>query len=670
MKRFSVVAFAVAALFATVIGPIHAQVQQSGTVTPGQAARWITNGVIGSAGPATNGALTTLGVTSSAACAIGVNSAAISSPTGYQQLCLGFNGVNGVVSLTGLGGASTAGGIQIVANGNTFQIGGANWLSAILDNQFSPAQGAVIYRGATSWTALAPGAAGQALLSGGAAANPYWANTSGTGTVTSITAGSGLSGGTITGSGTISISAPISVANGGTGNTSLTQYAVMIGNAASAVQFSAPGGAGTCLISNGVSAAPTFQACVGTGTVTSIATGAGLTGGTITTSGTVAVATNGISNALFRQSAGVSVVGRSVNSTGDVADIAASADNQILTRQSGTLAFSASLSGLSINDTTIGGSTPNTGSFTSLNLTGSSAPANGVYLPAANSLGFATSSTEFGRINSSQQLLVGTTASIGAGFVSTRIDIAGTSGPSSAVSVARFDNNANGNTWIQAKSRGTTVGTHAVVQSGDAIGQWNVYGSNGTTWELGGFMSFTVDAAAGSGDMPTRWGVSTSADGTASPSEALRVNNAGAVFFPRISTTASAANAFLDSGSSPANSLLRSTSSSRYKRDIETLPASISRRIFDVRSVRYRSAASADDPDLYWYGFIAEEVAEIDPRLVTWGYQSDQLDDNGKPKSGESKRPDGVQYERFIVLAIAEMRAMRARIEALEAGRR
>jgi hypothetical protein len=53
--------------------------------------------------------------------------------------------------------------------------------------------------GTTAWTSLAYAA---------------------TGTVTSITAGTGLSGGTISSSGTIALSTPVSVANGGTGITS------------------------------------------------------------------------------------------------------------------------------------------------------------------------------------------------------------------------------------------------------------------------------------------------------------------------------------------------------------------------------------------------------------------------------------------------------------------
>ena len=77
------------------------------------------------------------------------------------------------------------------------------------------------------------------------------------------------------------------------------------------------------------------------GTVTSVATGSGLTGGPITSTGTVSVATNGITNALFRQSAGLSLVGRSANSTGNVDDIAAGTDNQVLRRSGTSIGFGA-----------------------------------------------------------------------------------------------------------------------------------------------------------------------------------------------------------------------------------------------------------------------------------------------------------------------------------------
>lgn len=93
--------------------------------------------------------------------------------------------------------------------------------------------------------------------------------------------------------------------------------------------------------------------------------------------------------------------------------------------------------------------------------------------------------------------------------------------------------------------------------------------------------------------------------------------NASTVTFSAITTTASAANAFLNSGAN--NSLLRSTSSLRYKKDIENIePAIIDRVVDAIAGVWYRSKSEADRSEWSFYGVIAEELASIDPRLVTW----------------------------------------------------
>lgn len=78
----------------------------------------------------------------------------------------------------------------------------------------------------------------------------------------SLTAGTGLS---ITASGqlaanpTISLSNPVAVSLGGTGNSSLTSYNVLLGAGAGAVAFAAPGTANYPLCSNNASSNPSFQ---------------------------------------------------------------------------------------------------------------------------------------------------------------------------------------------------------------------------------------------------------------------------------------------------------------------------------------------------------------------------------------------------------------------------
>lgn len=63
------------------------------------------------------------------------------------------------------------------------------------------------------------------------------------------------------------------------------------------------------------------------------------------------ISAGGISNSHIRQSSGCSVIGRSANSVGSVADIVASADGQYLTRSSGALTWST----ISVDYTNVGG---------------------------------------------------------------------------------------------------------------------------------------------------------------------------------------------------------------------------------------------------------------------------------------------------------------------------
>src|ERR1017187_2938602 len=96
-------------LLALISGAASAQsVQRSGSVTPGHAVRWNTNGVVQDAGTAANGSLTSLGVTASGQ-GICQNSAVVTS-AGYQQLCFGVTTAGGgTISLQNFGTAPTAG---------------------------------------------------------------------------------------------------------------------------------------------------------------------------------------------------------------------------------------------------------------------------------------------------------------------------------------------------------------------------------------------------------------------------------------------------------------------------------------------------------------------------------------------------------------------------------
>lgn len=86
-------------------------------------------------------------------------------------------------------------------------------------------------------------------------------------------------------------------------------------------------------------------------------------GTTLELSGTsVRIKDNGVSNAKLRDSAALSVIGRSANSSGDPADIAASSDGHVLRRSGTSLGFgqvaTAGLANDSVDDTKVGNRVP------------------------------------------------------------------------------------------------------------------------------------------------------------------------------------------------------------------------------------------------------------------------------------------------------------------------
>ena len=197
------------------------------------------------------------------------------------------------------------------------------------------------------------------------------------------------------------------------------------------------------------------------GTVTSVSTGTGLTGGPITGSGTVSVATNGITDALLRQSAAYSIIGRSTGTTGNVADITA-ADHQVLRRSGSSLGFGA----VSLSESAaVTGTLPVTNGGTGVtNLTG--------IVKGNNSSAFsaATAGTDY--------VAPGTATTFTAKQTFTG---------SSSVAAAEFTNIVEDGT-VSATAATGTINFDVLTQSvlyytSDATGNWtlNVRGSSGAT---------------------------------------------------------------------------------------------------------------------------------------------------------------------------------------------
>jgi hypothetical protein len=128
---------------------------------------------------------------------------------------------------------------------------------------------------------------------------------------------------------------------------------------------------------------------------------------------------------------------------------------------------------------------------------------------------------------------------------------------------------------------------------------------------------------------------------------ALGYDNSGSIRSDVIfnATTSNAANMQVD-----ANGIIRrSTSSAKYKTNIETLEDSYADALLQCRPVWYQSTCEADNPDWGYWGFIAEEVAQIDPRLVHWKTTKPAVQEGGSIEHVAcDPEPEGVQYDRFV----------------------
>jgi len=145
----------------------------------------------------------------------------------------------------------------------------------------------------------------------------------------------------------------------------------------------------------------------------------------------------------------------------------------------------------------------------------------------------------------------------------------------------------------------------------------------------------------------------------------LRIDNAGRIIssFLYDNTSATGRTVLVQS----SGELVASTSSLRFKTDIEPIEDSYSTAILDIQPVWYRSTCEADNPDWGWWGFIAEDVAKVDPRLVIWTTDEIITDESGEQKTLPLAEPvaDAVAYDRFVPHLLNLIKRQKEQLETL-----
>jgi hypothetical protein len=296
------------------------------------------------------------------------------------------------------------------------------------------------------------------------------------------------------------------------------------------------------------------------------------------------------------------------------------------------------------------------------------------------------SDTERARIDSSGRLLVGTStsASTGNGYTP-GLQVAAQSG---SISASSYRSDEYGGIIALQKSKSATVGTQTIVSNNDQLGLLSFEGSDGTNFEVAAQIQAYVDGTPGANDMPGRLVFSTTADGASSPTERMRITQAGYVQIGAKTNTDNApllvdqdagannvgigttttstgtryhlmfrnGNGQVGSISTNGSATTYATSSDyRLKENVIPLTGAAN-RLNQLQVHRFNFIA---DPEKTVDGFLAHEAQAVVPECVTG--TKDEVDADGNPVY------QGIDQSKLVPLLTAALQEAIGRIETLEA---
>jgi hypothetical protein len=296
------------------------------------------------------------------------------------------------------------------------------------------------------------------------------------------------------------------------------------------------------------------------------------------------------------------------------------------------------------------------------------------------------------RCDSSGRLLIGTStarSNFNNTTDTTRLQIEGTDAATSSFSLVC--NNGGGVPVASihlAKSASGSIGSTTAVSNNWDLGDIRFSGSDGTEFVQAASIACEVDGTPGANDMPGRLIFSTTADGGSSPTERMRITQAGHVligctslpggstkgagfyitgtdteYLSSINTTASknhiifynpngAVGTIATNGSATA---YNTSSDYRLKENVVPLTGAAD-RLSKLQVHRFNFIA---DPDTTVDGFLAHEAQAVVPECVTG--TKDEVDNEDNPVY------QGIDQSKLVPLLTAALQELVAEVESLKA---
>jgi hypothetical protein len=312
----------------------------------------------------------------------------------------------------------------------------------------------------------------------------------------------------------------------------------------------------------------------------------------------------------------------------------------------------------------------------------------GIYSPAADTLAFVEGGAEAARIDSSGRLLVGTSSASTIGpSVTATAQVEG--GSTTSLSIFSNANDTGGAYVVLGKSRGATVGSNTIVNSGDELGGIYFAGADGSDrGQSGASIICSVDGTPGANDMPGRLVFSTTPDGLSNPTARLIIPNGGASSFWAVNSVFNASSGsgagLVDSvftgwygGTGPQaanlgtisvrifnNGNVQNTNNSYGALSDIKLKENIidaNSQWDDIKALQVRNYNFKEGQTHTQIGLVAQEVELVSPGLVC---ESPDRDEDGNDLGTITK---SVNYSVLYMKAVKALQEAMERIEALEA---